>query len=114
LRATLLALSSPAEDLLIAIGEYQVILHGNIYRAATLLVASLAGYYLFGFMGFVYGAALSAFPPMIYYWRLQQKHGLLTVRYESYKAAFALGIWTTAYVISGVLLALFPHIGIRH
>ena len=114
LHATLLGLGSPAEDLLIAIGEYQVILHGNIYRAVALLVGSLAGYYFFGFMGFVYGAALSTLPPLIYYLRLQKKHGLLTVRYESYKAAFALGVWTTTYVISSALLAFFPHILIRH
>jgi O-antigen/teichoic acid export membrane protein len=110
LRATLLALGSPAEDLLIAAGQYQVILHGNVFRALGLLIASLTGYYLFGFMGFTYGAALSAMPPLIYYWRLQRKHGLLIVKYESYKVAFALGIWISAYLTSSVLLALFPHI----
>ncbi len=114
LRATLLALGSPAEDLLIAIGEYQVILHGNIYRAVGMLVASLTGYYFFGFMGFVYGAALSALPPLIYYLRLQSKHGLLRVRYEAYKVAFTLVVWTAAYLSSTVLLTLFPHIRLRH
>jgi lipopolysaccharide exporter len=110
LRATLLALGSPAEDLLIATGQYQVILHGNVFRALGLLIASLTGYYFFGFMGFTYGAALSAMPPLIYYWRLQRKHGLFIVKYESYKVAFALGIWISAYLTSSVLLALFPHI----
>jgi lipopolysaccharide exporter len=114
LRATLLALGSPAEDLLIATGQYQVILHGNVFRALWMLIASLTGYYLFGFIGFTYGAALSAMPPLIYYWTLQRKHGLLIVKYESYKVAFALGIWILAYVTSSLLLALFPHISIRH
>lgn len=114
LRAALLALGQPAEDLLIAIGEYQVILHGNIYRAAGLLVASLLGYYLFGFMGFVYGTSLSALPPLIYYWRLQARHGLLKVRFESYKVAFILAIWGAAFLLSSILLALFPHIRLRH
>jgi O-antigen/teichoic acid export membrane protein len=114
LRATLLALGSPAEDLLIAIGQYQVILHGNVFRAVTLLVASLTGYYFFGFMGFTYGAALSALPPLIYYWRLQQKHKLLTVKYESYKVAFVVGVWICAYASSSLLMALFPHMRLGH
>jgi len=108
LRATLLAIGSPSEDLLIATGEYQVILHGNVFRALWMFAASLTGYYLFGFMGFVYGAALSALPPLIYYFWLQAKHGMLTVKYECYRAAFALGIWVSAYLTSHVLLTSFP------
>jgi lipopolysaccharide exporter len=114
LRATLLALGSPAEDLLIAVGEYQVILHGNVLRVIGMLVASLTGYYFFGFMGFTYGAALSGLPPLIYYWRLQRKHGLMIVKYESYRVAFTLGVWITAYAGARVLLAWFPHLSIRH
>lgn len=114
LRATLLALGSPAEDLLIATGQYQVILHGNIFRAITMLVASLTGYYLFGFMGFVYGAALSALPPLIYYWGLQRKNGLFMGLYEAYRVGFAAAVWIAAYAASSALLALFPHLRIRH
>jgi O-antigen/teichoic acid export membrane protein len=110
LRATLLAMGSPSEDLSIATGEYQVILHGNIFRAIWMFAASLTGYYLFGFMGFVYGAALSALPPLIYYLWLQAKHGMLIAKYECYRAAFALGIWASAYLTSHALLTSFPHI----
>ena len=82
LRAMLLAVASPAEDLLVATGESQVILIGNIYRAVGMLIASLTGYYFFGFMGFAYGVALSGLPPLIYYLRLQSQKKILIAKYE--------------------------------
>ena len=113
LRAMLLALASPAEDLLIATGETQVILIGNVYRAVGMLTASLTGYYFFGFMGFVYGVALSGLPPLIYYLRLQSRKKILIVKYELYKAAFVFGIALTAYVGSSLLMILWPITRIR-
>jgi lipopolysaccharide exporter len=106
IRATLLSLASPAEDLLIAAGEYQVILHGNVFRAIGMFVASLSGYYFFGFVGFVYGAALSGLPPFVYYLSLQKKKGMLIVKYEIYKVAFAAIIALSAYLTSRLLLAM--------
>ncbi|HEY6926906.1 MAG TPA: oligosaccharide flippase family protein [Steroidobacteraceae bacterium] len=108
LRAALLSLASPAEDLLIAAGETQVILVGNVLRAAWMLTASLAGYFLFGFTGFVYGAALAGLPPLLYYYRLQRTKGFLIVRYELYKMAFTLLIAVSAYGSSSLLLSLWP------
>jgi lipopolysaccharide exporter len=113
LRAMLLALASPAEDLLIASGETQVILIGNIFRAIGMLAASLTGYYLFGFMGFVYGVALSGLPPLLYYLWLQNRKRILIVKYEMYKVAFVCGIAVTAYVASSLLLNIWPIARIR-
>lgn len=115
LRAGLLAFAQPAEDLLIAAGEYQVILMGNVYRAVWLLAASLAGYFLFGFLGFVYGVALSGLPPMTYYLWLQRSRGFMILRYEAYKIAFFIGIALSSYAASSLLLYLWPsaHIHIR-
>ena len=48
---------------MIASGETQVILIGNVFRALSMFAASIAGYYLYGFIGFTYGAALSGLPP---------------------------------------------------
>jgi lipopolysaccharide exporter len=110
LRATLLALGSPSEDLLIATGRYQVILHGNVFRAAWMFIASLTGYYFFGFMGFVYGAALSALPPLIYYFWLQIRQGMFIVKYECYRFAFALSIWLSAYLVGRVVLGSLSHV----
>ena len=113
LRAMLLAMASPAEDLLIASGETQVILIGNIYRAAGMVAASLAGYYFFGFMGFAYGVALSGLPPLIYYLWLQRRKGILIPKYELYKVAFVCSVAAAAYIGSSLLLILWPITKIR-
>lgn len=116
LRAMLLSLATPAEDLLIASGASHVMLVGNLFRALWMFVMSLAGYYFFGFMGFTYGAALSALPPLMYYWWLQRKSGMMIAKYELSKVIFASCVAIGAYAISAVILAFFPvvRIGIRH
>jgi O-antigen/teichoic acid export membrane protein len=113
LRAGLLSLASPAEDMLIASGEYQVILHGNVFRAIGMIFASLSGYYLFGFVGFAYGTALSGLPPLVYYLWLQQKKQMLVVKYEIYKIIFALGVALSAYLTGALFLSLWPTIRLR-
>jgi lipopolysaccharide exporter len=113
LRAMFLAMASPAEDLLVATGESQVMLFGNIYRALCMLIASLAGYYFFGFMGFVYGVALSGLAPLIYYLRLQNKKRILIPKYELYKVAFLCGVALTVYLGSSLLMSLWPVVRIR-
>jgi lipopolysaccharide exporter len=108
IRAVLLSFASPAEDLLISAGQFQVILVGNIVRTAWIVVGSFIGYYFFGFLGFVYGLSLSGLPPLLYYFWLQKSKGMLIVKYELYKLAFALGIGVASYVSSDLFLALFP------
>lgn len=113
LRAALLSIAAPAEDLLIATGDYQVILHGNVFRALWMPAASLTGYYFFGFMGFTYGAALSGLPPLIYYLWLQRKKGLLIWKYELYKVTFIACIAISAYVTSSLLITWWPAMHIK-
>lgn len=113
LRAAAMSLASPAEHLLIASGEYKVILVGNIFRAAWTVAGSLTGYYFFGFMGFVYGAALSGVPPLLYYLWLQWKKGLLMMRFELYKVALMVATATTTYLVSELLLKALPVIRAR-
>lgn len=114
-RAALIALGSPAEEMLMATGESRLYLVGNIYRAIWLPAASIAGYYLYGFTGFTYGVALTALPPLVYYWWLQKRKGLLIARYEVYKVAFLCAVAALACVASGLLGLLLPHhrIGFR-
>jgi len=109
LRAQLLALASPAEDMLIAAGESHILLYGNIFRAAWMFAGSLTGYYLFGFMGFVYGTALSGLPPLIYYMWLQRRKGMLIARYEIYKFAFVVGVGMLTYLVGTLLMAVLPN-----
>ena len=113
IRAVLLSLASPAEDLLISAGQFHVILVGNVLRAAWIVLGSLVGYYFLGFLGFVYGISLSGLPPLVYYLWLQKSKGMLIVKYELYKVAFALGVGITSYMGSALFLALFPGFRIK-
>ena len=113
LRAVLLSLASPAEDLLIAAGEYQVILHGNALRAIWMFAGSFGGAYLFGFIGFVYGAALSGLPPLVYYLWLQHRKGMLIVKYEIYKVGFVGAVAILAQLTSTFIAATWPMFRIR-
>jgi len=113
IRAVLLSLASPAEDLLISSGQFHVILVGNILRAVWIVLGSLVGYYFLGFMGFIYGLSLSGLPPLVYYWWLQRSKGMLIAKYELYKVAFVLGVGFTSYIGSALFLALFPGFRIK-
>jgi lipopolysaccharide exporter len=104
LRATLLAFAATSEDLLIAAGEFQVILNGNIFRTISMMAAAFVGYYLFGFMGFTYGTAISAVPPLGYYLWLQRKKGMLIAKYELYKVAFVVCVAASSYVLGRLVL----------
>jgi lipopolysaccharide exporter len=113
IRAVLLSFASPAEDLLISAGQFHVILLGNVLRASWIVLGSLVGYYFFGFSGFVYGLSLSGLPPLAYYLWLQKSKGMLIVKYEFYKVAFALAVGVTSYIGSALFLALFPGLRIK-
>jgi lipopolysaccharide exporter len=113
IRAVFLSLASPAEDLLISAGQFHVILVGNVLRAAWIVLGSLIGYYFLGFLGFIYGLSLSGLPPLVYYLWLQKSKGMLMVKYELYKVAFALGVGITSYMTSALFLSLFPGFRIK-
>lgn len=107
-RSSLLSLVIAPECMLIAAGELQAQLHGNILRAVSVVAGTLAGYYLAGFMGFVYGAVLSVVPQFLYYLWLQRSKGYLMVRYEAYKLIFVVATFASAYLVSHLLLTLLP------
>lgn len=113
LRLCLLSLAAPAEDLLIAAGEFHVILIGNILRVVWLVAGSLIGAALFGLVGFAFGAALSALPPLLYYWWLQKRKGMFIQKYEYYKLAYIVGMGFTAFCASYAILRLWPSIHLR-
>ncbi len=113
LRTVLQSLSSPSEDLLIAAGEVQVLLVGNIYRAVWLFGASLLGYYYFGFVGFTYGAALSPLPVLTYYLYLQHRKALIVFKYELYRLVFVASVAILAYLLSSAALMLWLRLPLR-
>ena len=110
LRAIIVSLATPAEDLMIAAGASHVMLVGNLYRAICMFVMSLTGYYFFGFTGFTYGAALSALPSLVYYWWLQRKSGMMIMKYELLKLSFVSCVAVGTYAMSSLILAFWPAI----
>jgi len=112
-RATLTALASSTEVLLIAAGEPQVILIGTLLRALWIVPASLAGYYLFGFTGFLYGVALNVLPALIYYVWLQRKKHLFIARYEVRKVLLTLIVALTSYALGSLLAAGVAAVRVR-
>jgi O-antigen/teichoic acid export membrane protein len=112
-RAAILALASPAEDMLVATGESRLILIGNVYRAVWMVGASYLGYRFFGFMGFTYGIALSALPALVYYFWLQRKKGMLIAKYELYKIVFTCAVAVSAYLGSSLLLSIWHPVRLR-
>lgn len=109
LRAGIIAFSSPAEDLLVAVGEYGVILIGSILRTAWMITASLIGYYYFGFYGFIYGIAANPLPALLYYWWRQRQHNMLILRYELVKLGLFIAVALLSYFGSMGVLVLRRH-----
>lgn len=106
LRAALLAFAAPPLNMLMAAGVYRVFLVGNVYRCVAIIVLALSGYYFFGFMGFVYGTALSGLPPLLYFlWMLRQK-GFLMVKKELHRVALFAAVAISTYLVSDLLLTL--------
>lgn len=108
IRSILLSMASPAEDLLISVGAYHVILTGNVLRTTWIIVGSIGGYYLSGFHGFIYGFALSGLPPLIYYLCLQRAKGMLRFKYELLRLGFAGAVGISSYMASSLILSLWP------
>jgi lipopolysaccharide exporter len=107
IRAALLSLSSPAETMLIAAGESHVILVSNVYRAVSIVLGSIAGFYAFQFIGFIYGMALSGLPPVIYLLFRQRKLGSPIFKYELYRAGYMTVIAIAAFAASRMIVTMF-------
>lgn len=110
-RSVLYALASSAEALLLAIGRINIGLIGNAVRFAWLIAASLIGYSVAGFEGFVYGVASEPLGALIVYLALQHRERLLDMRREVLRWAYASGIFVALYVLAEVAVRplLFRH-----
>lgn len=100
IRAMLISLASPAEDLLVAAGKTHVVLVGNILRISWVVPGCLIGFYFFGFTGFLYAAALEALPALVYLMALQKVNRMLIFKYDLLKIAFATCIFVASLGIS--------------
>ena len=113
IRAILSALASAAESMLVASGESSLILISNIYRVCWAFTMSLLGYFLFGFLGFVYGFSLSTLPKLAYYLVLQHRKGFMIPGFELQKVAAAAGTFAATYIFSAGVMRYVPAIRIH-
>jgi len=110
IRAVLMTFMRPAESLLTAAGQVEVQLISNVLRFAWLVPASLLGYWLYGFAGFVVLAAMDAVPAVVYMLHKQAKSGLLIVRFELLRVAFSLACWTVSAAGSWLFIGLMQNL----
>jgi lipopolysaccharide exporter len=106
LRSLLLSLLRPSEQLQTAAGHPSIHLLASLLRLAWLVPVSLAGWYLYGFIGFLLCAALEPLPALLAAWRLQARRGLFDARWEALRVAGAALLWASAWLASRALWAL--------
>lgn len=105
-QSALQSFSQSAEVLVVAHGHIRATLIANLLRFAWMVAASVGGYHLFGFAGFLYGYVLNPLPGLIYnLWR-QREGGLLVGRLELLKVAFMAVVFLAAFIAADVLSAV--------
>lgn len=87
-RAMLLALTQPAENSLMASGQINALLVGQIIRLGWLLTMGYIGYLLWGFKGFLTCVAVDMLPTLLYFSYRQYKAKIIIARYEAMKVAY--------------------------
>jgi len=106
-----------SENLVVAAGKTHVVLVANIIRVCTLIPMTLLGYYLFGFMGFVWFVCFATLPPLLYYYYEQHKIGALDLGQELKLYAIAAATLGLCLAAGQLLLMALPpdwlHLSLR-
>jgi O-antigen/teichoic acid export membrane protein len=117
LGAVIAAFQNASENLLVAFGRTQIVLVANIIRLCSTIPASFAGYFLFGFDGFIWFNLLATIPLMLYFFRQQEKYGLLSWVNELTRLAIAGIIFLLSLAASHLVLTYIPadwlHLGLK-
>jgi O-antigen/teichoic acid export membrane protein len=104
-----------SENLLVAVGRTHVVLVANIIRLCTIVPASLAGYYMFGFYGFLWFNFGASIVLLLFFYYEQKKLGLLNIGKEmrlfSLGAATFLLFWGLSYLVLFLSPSSWLHIG---
>jgi len=103
-----------SENLLVASGRTGTVLGANVMRLLTVAPCTLAGFYFFGFQGFIWGGLLAAIPVQLYYYRAQRRDGLLDLRTEFKRFRTGLLVFAICLVISSMLVGHIPPDLLRH
>ncbi len=101
------AFQNASEVLLVASGQTQTVLVGNIIRLLSVPIA-ISGYYAFGFYGFLWFNLLSMTPVLGYFFWRQHQIGLLDAKVELKRFALALIVFIGCFVANHIALSLIP------
>src|SRR5207249_8020155 len=103
---------------LVASGRTHVGLVGNIVRVCTLIPATLLGYYLFDFLGFLWFTLGSHLLVQFYFYREQRQQGLLNIRAEARRFGWAMLVFFASLAAATLILHFVPshwlHISLKH
>jgi lipopolysaccharide exporter len=108
------ALQATSENLLVASGRTRVVLGANIVRLLTMLPATLIGYYLGGFQGFLWIGLLANLPVLGYYYFEQRRAGLLDLRAELRRFLVGVAVFVVCLAVSSLLYPHIPADFLRH
>jgi lipopolysaccharide exporter len=114
LRSVLLSFASPAENVLVACGGSRVVLACSGFRLVAIISASLLGYQISGFRGFLYGVALSELPATVYLLWLQNQQRLMIAKFEFVKFGYVAAVFMASFIVSNQLSTYLPSHGPIH
>jgi O-antigen/teichoic acid export membrane protein len=113
LTAVLSAFQNASENLIVAYGRTHIVLVANLIRLFTVIPATLLGYYLFGFDGFLWFTLLGTLPLTGYFLWEQHKYHLLDPASELRRLLLAGALFIASLVASRAVTLLLPP-GWRH
>ena len=108
LGAVMSAFQASSENLLVASGRTHMVLLGNVVRLFTVIPASILGYYLFGFYGFLWFGQAATVILVVYFFRQQRRYGLLDLSRELRLLGLAALVFVVCFAASHLLLAFIP------
>ena len=108
LGAVMSAFQASSENLLVASGQTHMVLFGNVVRLFTVIPASILGYYLFGFYGFLWFGQAATVILVIYFFRQQRRYGLLDLSKELRLLGVAALVFVVCFSMGHLLLAFIP------
>lgn len=105
---------STSENVLVASGRTRVVLVANMVRLVVLAPFTLAGYYFFGFQGFLWFGLLGGLLVLLYYYREQRRAGLLDLRAEFRRGAWGAAVFALCLICSSLVVEHIPPDLVRH
>jgi len=97
-----------SQNLLVASGKTHLVLVGNVIRLVTIVPLTLAGYYFFGVLGFIWFGQISILAVALYFLYEQHRSGLLRFQSELSLVGTSLVVFGASWLLGHLLLAIAP------